>query len=212
MLNGAVPADTFQRMKRSFQESQARLFAVAEAQGGFFTAKQAETAGFDRTNHAYHVRSGKWTREYRGIYRLKQYPLPPDSDLILWSLWSRGRDDVPQGVYSHETALRIFDLSDNMPAKLHMTVPAKFRRGAEIPAVLVLHHANLEPADVEEREGFRVTRPMRTILDLVATGGLSLDLLKQAFDEARNRGLVTAREGHSNKLPAWLTSEKKGRR
>lgn len=110
--------------RRSFQESQVGLFAVAEAQGGFFTAKQAETAGFDRTNHAYHVRSGKWAREYRGIYRLKQYPLAPESDLILLSLWSRGRDDEPQGVYSHETALRIFDLSDNMPAKLHMTVPS----------------------------------------------------------------------------------------
>ena len=199
-------------MRRSFQESQARLFAVAEAQGGFFTAKQAEAAGFDRTNHAYHVRSGKWTREYRGIYRLKQYPLPPDSDLILWSLWSRGRDDEPQGVYSHETALRIFDLSDNMPAKLHMTVPSKFRRGAEIPEILILHHADLAPADVEEREGFRVTRPMRTILDLLANGGLPQDLLQQAFEEAKNRGAITAREAMSENLPAWLTRENRGRR
>ena len=151
-------------------------------------------------------------REYRGIYRLKQYPLPPDSDLILWSLWSRGRNDVTQGVYSHETALRIFDLSDNMPTKLHMTVPKKFRRGAEIPAILVLHHADLALADVEEREGFRVTRPMRTILDLLATGGLSSDLLNQAFDEARNRGLITARETHGDKLPTWLTSDRTGRR
>jgi len=199
-------------MKRSFQESQAGLFAVAEAQGGFFTAKQAETAGFDRTNHAYHVRSGKWTREYRGIYRLKQYPLAPDSDLILWSLWSRGRDDEPQGVYSHETALRIFDLSDNMPAKLHMTVPSKFRRGAEIPAILILHHADLAPADVEEREGFRVTRPMRTLLDLVAAGGLSQDLLQQAFKEAKNRGAITAKQAMSENLPVWLTRENRGRR
>ena len=212
MLIPTIHVDTSHRMKRSFQDSQAGLFAVAEAQGGFFTATQAETAGFDRTNHTYHVRSGKWQREHRGIYRLKQYPLPPDSDLILWSLWSRGRDDAPQGVYSHETAFRIFDLSDNMPAKLHMTVPAKFRRGAEIPAILVLHHADLARADVEQREGFRVTRPMRTILDLVATGGLSSDLLKQAFDEARNRGLITEREAQSDKLPAWLRSKKKGKR
>jgi predicted transcriptional regulator of viral defense system len=119
---------------------------------------------------------------------------------------------VPQGVYSHETALRIFDLSDNMPAKLHMTVPVKFRRGAAIPAVLVLHRADLALADVEEREGFRVTRPMRTILDLVAAGSLSSDLLKQALDEARNRGLITSREAQSDKLPAWLKSEKKGER
>jgi predicted transcriptional regulator of viral defense system len=199
-------------MKRSFQENQSRLFTVAEAQGGFFTAKQADAAGFDRTNHAYHVRSGKWVREYRGIYRLKQYPLAPDSDLTLWSLWSRGRDDEPQGVYSHETALRIFDLSDNMPTKLHMTVPAKFRRGAETPAILILHHADLAPADVEERDGFRLTRPMRTILDLVADGRLPSDLLKQAFDEARRRGLITARKTHSDKLPSWLTSNRTGMR
>ncbi len=201
-------------MKRSFHESQAGLFAVAEAQGGFFTAKQAESAGFDRTNHAYHVRSGKWEREHRGIYRLKQYPLSPESDLILWSLWSRGRDDAPQGIYSHQTALRIFDLSDSMPAKLHMTVPSKFRRGAEIPAILVLHYADLEPVDIEEREGFRVTRPMRTILDLISTGGLPADLLKQAFDEARNRGLITAREVkvHKDKLSAVLTSNRTRKR
>lgn len=197
-------------MKRSFHESQARLFVVAEAQGGYFTAKQAKEAGFARTNHAYHVRSGKWQREYRGIYRLKQYPLPPDSDLILWSLWSRGRDDVPQGVYSHETALRIFDLSDNMPAKVHMTVPTKFRKGAEIPANLSLHYADLEPADVEEREGFRVTCPIRTILDLVATERLSKDLLKQAFSEARNRGLIKTREiqEHENELSEVLKNGK----
>jgi hypothetical protein len=58
-------------MKRSSKESQARLFAIAEAQGGFFTAKQVEDAGFDRTNHAYHLRVGNWQREHRGIYRPK---------------------------------------------------------------------------------------------------------------------------------------------
>ncbi len=195
-------------VKRSFQESQRGLFAIAEAQGGYFTAKQAEAVGFDRTNHTYHVRSGKWQREHRGIYRLTQYPLAPDSDLILWSLWSRGRDDSPQGIYSHETALRIFDLTDNMPAKLHMTVPKAFRRGAEIPAILVLHHADLASTDVEEREGFRVTRPLRTILDLVSAGGLSPDLLKHAVNEAKSRGLLTARE--NSKLPDWLVSKRTG--
>ena len=56
-------------MKRSSQESKARLFAVAESQGGYFTAKQAEESGFDRTNHAYHVRAGNWEREYRVCFR-----------------------------------------------------------------------------------------------------------------------------------------------
>jgi len=196
-------------MKRSFHENQANLFAIAEGQGGFFTAKQAEAAGFGRTNHTHHVRTGKWEREHRGIYRLTHFPLPTDSDLILWSLWSRDLDDAPQGVYSHETALRIFDLSDVMPSKLHMTVPKKFRRGAAIPAILILHHADLKHSDVEEREGYRVTRPVRTICDLAADGAFSVDLLKQAFQEARQRGLITPAEARSIDLPGWLADKKK---
>ena len=197
-------------MRRSFRENQLGLFAIAEGQGGFFTAKQAESAGFDRTNHSYHIRSGNWTREYRGIYRLAQYPAPPEADLILWFLWSRNREDAPQGVYSHATALRIYDLSDIMPAKIHMTVPQKFRRGAETPKGLVLHWDDIPPGDIEEREGFRVTRPLRTLRDLVAEGGLPRDLLKQAFEEAGSRGLITAKESRSANFPAWLAGGKEG--
>lgn len=197
-------------MRRSFRENQLVLFAIAEGQGGFFTAKQAESAGFDRTNHSYHIRSGNWTREYRGIYRLAQYPAPPEADLILWFLWSRNREDAPQGVYSHATALRIYDLSDIMPAKIHMTVPQKFRRGAETPKGLVLHWDDIPPGDIEEREGFRVTRPLRTLRDLVAEGGLPRDLLKQAFEEAGSRGLITAKESRAVNFPAWLTGGKEG--
>ena len=196
-------------MRRAFNENQTNLFAIAEMQGGFFTAKQAEVSGFHRTNHSYHVRAGKWEREHRGIYRLKQYPLATDSDLILWSLWSRDVNDKPQGVYSHETALRIFDLSDIMPSKLQMTVPQNFRRQAPIPAILTLHHAMLEPHDVEEREGYRVTRPARTISDLSASRGFSPDLLKQAFEEARNRGLITGAETRFGNLPDWLVGSRK---
>jgi predicted transcriptional regulator of viral defense system len=196
-------------MKRSFHDSQANLFAIAEGQGGFFTAKQAELAGFDRTNHAYHVRTGKWEREDRGIYRLKHYPLPMDCDLILWSLWSRDLNDAPQGVFSHETALRIFELSDIMPSKLHMTVPKKFRRGAAIPGILILHHADLKPGDVEEREGYRVTRPIRTVFDLAAEGGFPSNLLKQAFEEARKRGLITPAEARTAKLPGRIFGKRR---
>jgi predicted transcriptional regulator of viral defense system len=129
--------------------------------------------------------------------------------LILWSLWSRDVNDKPQGVYSHETALRIFDLSDIMPSKLQMTVPQNFRRQAPIPAILTLHHAMLEPHDVEEREGYRVTRPARTISDLSASRGFSPDLLKQAFEEARNRGLITGAETRFGNLPDWLVGSRK---
>jgi predicted transcriptional regulator of viral defense system len=175
-------------------ESQARLFAIAEGQSGFFTAKQAEEAGFQRRNHSYHVRSGNWVREGRGIFRLKQFPVAEEPDLVLWSLWSRDRSDQPTGVYSHETALRIYDLSDVMPAKVHMTVPRSFRRNAPVPNVLVLHRANLQPADVEEKQGYQVTRPIKTLIDLIRAQTLPEETLRSAFAEASQKGLITQSE------------------
>jgi predicted transcriptional regulator of viral defense system len=44
-------------------------------------------------------------------------------------------------VYSHQTALSLFDLSDLMPSRLHMTVPPGFRRSAPIPGAIILHTA-----------------------------------------------------------------------
>ena len=192
-------------MKRSSKESRAKLFAIAEGQGGYFTAKQAEEAGITQPNHAYHVRVGNWQREQRGIYRLTQFPVPERSDLILWSLWSRNRDeDVAQGVYSHETALSLYDLSDLMPSKLHMTVPPRFRRRNPPPTILTLHHADLPPDQVEEREGYRVTRPIRAIVD--ASKSVSPEILAQAFSEAKTRGLITEKEveRYCNELPSFL--------
>jgi len=127
-------------------------------------------------------------------------------DLILWSLWSRNRDDQAQGIYSHQTALSIYDLSDVMPAKLHMTVPRSFRRNAEIPPVLILQHEDISAGEVEEREGYRVTSPIRTIVDV--RHEVSNNVLSQAFNEAKTRGLVTGAdvERYSDKLPGFVSS------
>lgn len=177
-------------MKQSFKASQARLFELAETQGGFFTAQQAESSGFDRTHHSYHVRTGNWHREARGVYRLSRFPSPERPDLVRWSLWSRNRVGETQGVYSHQTALSIHDLSDLMPAKLHLTVPRAFRRQAAIPAILVLHFDDVPAGDVEVREGYRVTSPIRTIRDASKAPEISGDIIRQAVSEAITRGLI----------------------
>ena len=71
----------------------------------------------------YYVTRGDWEKEHRGIYRLRQFPEEPSSEYMLWSLWSCDRNGEPQGIYSHETALCIYDLTDLNPSKLTMTVP-----------------------------------------------------------------------------------------
>ena len=165
--------------------------AIVQAQQGYFTTKQAIAAGYSSATHNYHVSTGAWLREYRGIYRLAQFPESPDVHYVLWSLWSRNRQDIPQGVFSHQTALSIHELADIMPAQLHLTVPPNFRRNSEIPKILHLHRAVLPDCDIEQRHGFRVVRPLRAITDLLKEATVSKDHLRQALQQASSRGLIT---------------------
>ncbi len=177
------------------------LFEIAEAQEGLFTAKQAEVTGFDKRNHSYHVRVGNWIREHRGIYRLANFPRSPYEQYILWSLWSRNRDDEPQGIYSGQTALSIHELSDLMPAKLHMSVPKAFRRNSRLPKVLVLHYEDIPAADCVTMRGFRVQRPLAAVIELFESGEVSEDILRQAVQEGVKRGVIPLSEIKSAKLP-----------
>ena len=170
------------------------LFAIAEGQQGYFTSKQAADAGYQFGSQAHHVKSGNWVRVERGICRLAHFPQSPEEQLVIYALWSRNRTGKPEGVYSHQTALSIHELSDVNPAKLHMTVPATFRRTAKTPNVLVLHRSSLNETDIEHRHGFARTRPLRTIADLAGAESASRDIVEQALIEGRRRGVITARE------------------
>ena len=103
------------------------------------------------------------------------------------TLWSRDRNDQPQAVVSHDSALVLHDLSELLPGEVHLTVPPKFRK--DPPAGCVLHKARLAPKDIEERAGFRVTVPLRTLLD-VAASGVPEEQLQKAVADALSRGLV----------------------
>jgi hypothetical protein len=81
-----------------------------------------------------------------------------------------------------------------MPAKLHMTVPKSFRRNIETPRVLVLHLTDLPQSDIGGAYGVRVTKPIRTILDLLTGGEVSPATLRQAVREGLRRGLIRRSE------------------
>ena len=170
------------------------LSRLAQTQGGFFTAKQAARLGYTGSKRNYHVRAGNWVREHRGIFRLTLFPEPERSDLVLWWLWSRDRSDEPRGVFSHQTALSLHELTDLMPARIDLTVPKGFRRGAPIPKVLRLHYAEVPSSDREVLDGVPVTKALRTILDLWGEGKAPKPLLISAFREALRRGLITRSE------------------
>jgi hypothetical protein len=72
-----------------------------------------------------------------------------------------------------------------------MTVPRGYRRHGTIPKILHLHHANIKGSEYEERIGYRVTKPFRTIADIVRAGIISPEFIKQAVQQALDRGYLT---------------------
>lgn len=164
-----------------------KLFEVASLQQGYFTAKQAVKAGFSYRMQSHYRRNGEWLEIDRGIFRLAQFPNSPQEDYVRWSLWSRDRDDQPQAVISHDSALSIHELSDVMPAKIHFTVPSGFRK--KKPKECVFYRGLVSKKDKEQREGFFVTTPLKTIIDS-AESNFSMDYLEQAIRQACDKGML----------------------
>jgi hypothetical protein len=179
---------------------ESRLLQIAENQQGYFTSRQAEACGFSPANFHRKLRAGKWSKEFRGIYRLSSYPLTSRPELALWTLWSADRQGNPQGVWSHETALEIHGLSDVAPTKLHMSVPRSFRKNIETPNNLCLHFVDkISPSDLEIRQGYRITTPLKTLADIIQEGQtqneqIELAILDLAIQKSLIKGLATIQE------------------
>jgi predicted transcriptional regulator of viral defense system len=170
-------------MRYRDDEPRTRLWQRAAGQRGYFTAAQALADGYSYPLQHFHTRRGNWLRIDHGLYRLREYADLPAEDhdhLIRWALWG-GKHEV---VVSHATALGVHDLGTANPAEIHLTVPPSFRKR---DTAVVLHRAHLERADIEEREGFKVTTPVRAIAESAADG-LNQDAIDSAVADLLDRG------------------------
>ena len=169
-------------MQQRVTQKARRLYELAEGQGGYFTAADARTFGYDYPHQHFHVKRGNWIRVDHGIYRLKRFPAAKHEDLVRWWLWSRKK-----GVISHETAAAVYELGDLLPARVHLIVPVGFRK-KPVRAV-VLHKATLDPSEVNQQDGFPITSPLRTVIDL-AKAHLDPERLSAVVKDAVRKGLV----------------------
>ncbi len=174
---------------RDAQTAYRALLASASLQGGYVTAKQAAAAGFGYSHLTYHVQAGNLERVARGLYRLPEVTPSEHDQLIRLTLLTRRRDDVPPATVSHATALALHELSDVLPRKVHLTVPPGWRQRP--PDGCVLHRMDLADDEQEEWEGFRVTTPLRTLMDVAAEPRFPQEQLDLAVDDALRQGLVT---------------------
>jgi predicted transcriptional regulator of viral defense system len=164
------------------------LQRTAYAQDGLFTVAQAREHGISRQLLARHVRSGRYERLGRGLYKLRDFPGSSHEDLHAKWL-SVGAD---RAVVSHESALELHGLGDVIPNFAHFLV-ARGDRWIRVPEGVMLHtkSGELGPGDVVIREGMRVTSPSRSILD-AATAGTAPEQIELAVKEAIAQGLVNA--------------------
>jgi predicted transcriptional regulator of viral defense system len=166
-----------------------RLYETAATQAGFFTTRQAAEAGFSDQLLVHHVRARNIRRLRRGIYRLVRFPAAEQEELVVAWLWSE-----MAGVISHQTALALHDLSDVLPAKIHLTLPSDWRRRRlRVPPDVLLHYADIPPEDRAWFGPVPTTSPRRTLNDC-ASAGLSPELLRQGAQQALRRGIVTQLE------------------
>lgn len=165
------------------------LYETASSQEGMFTTQQAAAAGYSPQLLVHHVNSGRMQRVQRRIYRLVHFPPGDHEDLVAAWLWSERA-----GVISHRTALSLRQLSDVLPARVHLTLPlAWHRRRVRVPDGIRLHYAEVTPAERGWHGSVPVTSVRRTLNDC-ARDGLSPDLLLQATRQALRRGLVVKTE------------------
>lgn len=173
------------------------LLELAVSQAGYFTTAQAAEVGFSPELLIHHLGRGWIERARRGIYRVRHLPAQDDEQLVELWLWSRR-----EGVFSHGTALALYDLSDILPAQLEMTVPTRWkRRRLRVPEVLRLHFADLAEDERQWVGHVPVTTPAKTLQNCTAAS-LQPDLVRQALEQGLARGRFS--EGEVADVRAWL--------
>lgn len=164
-----------------------QLYETAAAQEGHFTTAQAAQAGYSPQLLTKYLNNGRMVRVRRGVYRLVHFPPGEHEDLVVIWLWSERT-----GVFSHETALALHQLSDALPAKAQLTLPAAWMsRRLQVPSGVVLHFSDIVDSDRTWAGSVQLTTAARTVIDC-AMSEVSPLIVQQAVDEGLHRGLFTA--------------------
>ena len=165
------------------------LYNAAEVQAGYFTLAQAQACGYSSQALHKHLKRQRVERVRRGIYRLTHFPATANEELVALWLWSE-----QEGVFSHETSLALHDLSDALPAKVHMSLPTSWRaRRLRVPDGLVLHYADLTTEQCTWLDAVPLTGAGQVLAECIDSH-VSPEWIEQGIQQATHRGLITRRE------------------
>lgn len=156
---------------------------LASRQRGVAHRDQLIAVGLGAAAITSRVASGRLYRVLPSVYAVGHVALPEGGREMAVQLWR-----APHGVLSHDTAAWIWGFSGAAEV-VHVSGPAGGTMSQ--PGTVVHRVRRLDASDIRSRDGFRVTSPARTILDLAASW--SARDLERAVAEARVIGLVRER-------------------
>ena len=93
------------------------IIRMAKENNGTVTTAMVVKAGFSRGNIKYLADKGMIEKSARGVYIL-----PEVWEDEIFNLQNRFK----RGIYSHETALFLWDMTDRTPNRYHMTFPVNY--------------------------------------------------------------------------------------
>jgi predicted transcriptional regulator of viral defense system len=148
------------------------LEELARGSGGVFRARDAAEAGV-HPRELYALRDEGFLVELsRGVYRLADAEMSPYLDLVAVSRRS------PRGAICLNSALSFWDLTDEVPAEVHLAVPrGSHRPRISYPPVRVHVFAagtfelGRERVRLESSEEIHVYSPERSVVDVVRLRG-----------------------------------------
>ena len=168
------------------KDKESSLIELSINQGGYFTAHQALKLGYSYRAQSYYLETGYWVKEDRALYRVNFLPYQKDDELIKAYFWTRDKNDIPQAVISHESAAMVHNIGEIIPNEIHLTVPKSFRK--KPPNKYNLYKSNIAKNEIENKDFFKVTTPIRTITDLVHK--IDQEQLAKIIEDSYHKGLI----------------------
>lgn len=168
--------------KKSFRE---RLFDLAREQHGFITTADARALGIPPVELRKLAHRGKLANIRRGLYQFPQLGGSLNESYLLATL------QVGIDAYLVADAVLAFhDLAQVNPRAIR--VGTKLRVRHQLPAQVILADFTVPENQIEVRDGIKVTRVARAIID--CKGVVMKERLLHALSIAIDRGLVTSAE------------------
>ena len=156
------------------------IIKMAKGNNGTVTTAMVVAAGFSRGNIKYLVDKGMIEKSSRGIYIL-----PEVWEDEIFNLQNRFK----RGIYSHETALFLWDLTDRTPNRYHMTFPMNYNltnpKKENIRCVQCkkeIYDLGIEEVTTPARNIVRVYSVERTLCDILKTHShVDIQVVTEAF-------------------------------